>query len=63
MLTRVADGVELGVTYELVSAEYKILFTFDDGEVLSMGDYLLEIYGVMTPVSLQNGAFSIIYQR
>jgi hypothetical protein len=63
VLTRVADGVELGVTYELVSAEYKILFTFDDGEVLSMGDYLLEIYGVMTPVSLQNGAFSIIYQR
>ena len=62
VLTR-SDGVELEATHELISEEYKVLFTFRDASLLIASNYTLEIYGIMTPASHDNGAFSIIFQR
>lgn len=39
------------------------MFTFDDPTQLTQGNYTLEIYGIRTPASHENGDFNIIYQR
>lgn len=62
VLTR-DDGTEIHNLNELISAEYKVLFTFLDPSLLVASNYTLKIYGIMTPASHENGAFSIIYQR
>lgn len=62
VLTR-SDGTVLSFTNELISSEYKVLFTFSNPSLLTATSYLLEIFGIMTPVSHDNGVFSIIYQR
>lgn len=62
VLTR-SDGLVIACTSQLISAEYKILFTFVDATQLTPTTYTLEIYGIMTPVSHENGQFQIIYQR
>ena len=62
VLTR-SDGVVLDATHELISAEFKVLFSFRDRTQLIASNYTLEIFGIMTPASHDNGAFSIIFQR
>ena len=62
VLTR-SDGLEILSLTELISAEYKVLFTFQDPSLITASNYTLKIYGIMTPASHENGAFSIIYQR
>lgn len=62
VLTR-SDGVVLPFTKELISDEYKVLFTFKDSTQLTPSNYTLEIFGIMTPASQENGVFSIIFQR
>ena len=50
MLTR-SDGVVLTYTNELITTEYKVLFTFTNASQLTATNYTLEIFGIMTPVS------------
>ena len=62
-LTNSGTGVVLDALHKLISDEYKVIFTFYDVSQLVAGNYTLEIFGIMTPASHENGAFNIIYQR
>ena len=57
------DGVVIEALHELISSEYKVLFTFKDASQVTTSNYTMKIYGIMSPASHENGAFSIIYQR
>jgi hypothetical protein len=58
-----SDGTQLSFLYRLISTEYKVMFSFDDPSQLTESNYTLEIYGVRTPASHENGDFNIIFQR
>ena len=62
VLTR-DDGTVIETLNELISEEYKILFTIKDTSLIIPSNYTMRIYGIMSPASHENGAFSIIYQR
>jgi hypothetical protein len=49
--------------YRLISSEFKVMFAFDDPTQLNEGNYTLEIFGIRTPASHENGDFNIIFQR
>lgn len=49
--------------YRLISSEFKVMFAFDDPTQLNEGNYTLEIFGIRTPASHENGEFNIIFQR
>lgn len=63
IVLRRSDGVVIETLNELISAEYKILFTIKNIALVIPSNYTLSIYGIMSPASHENGGFSIIYQR
>ena len=63
IVLRREDGVIIETLNELISAEYKILFTIKNTALVTASNYTLNIYGIMSPASHENGGFSIIYQR
>ena len=49
-LTR-SDGVVIEALHELISAEYKVLFMFKDTSQVTVSNYTMKIYGIMSPAS------------
>lgn len=58
-----SDGTQMSFLYRLISSEFKVMFAFDDPTQLNEGNYTLEIFGIRTPASHENGEFNIIFQR
>lgn len=58
-----SDGLILYPLYSIDNINYLIIFSFSDSTLLTMGNYSMTIYGVLTPASQSNGAFNMIYRR
>ena len=58
-----SDNFIVKALYSLDSVNYLILFSFIDLTELTIGDYTMIIYGILTPASQANGAFNMIYRR
>lgn len=57
------DGVQLYPLFSIDNINYLIVFSFPNASLLTIGNYVMTIYGICTPASQSSGAFNMIYRR